>query len=69
MRFAIVMVAKRCELIMYFIEWPFNKNKNKPLRRNPDKKTNRLIYSNIGVSFRETVPLSKKLVLATYVSI
>ena len=43
---------------MYFIEWPFNKNKNKPLRRNPDKKTNRLIYSNIGVSFRETVPLN-----------
>ncbi len=52
------MVAKRCELFMHFIEWPFNKNKNKPLRWIPDKKTVQMMYSNIGVSFHETVPLN-----------
>ncbi len=51
------MVAKRCELYMYFIEWPFNKNKKEPWRRNPDKKSFQLMYSNNGVSFHETVPL------------
>ncbi len=51
------MVAKRCELFMHFIEWPFNKNKNKPLRWIPDKKTVQMMYSNIGVSFHETFPL------------
>ncbi len=54
------MVAKRCELYMYFIEWPFHKNKKEPWQRNPDKKSFRLMYSNIGVSFHETVPLMQQ---------
>jgi hypothetical protein len=37
---------------------PLIKIKTNLLRRNPDKKTNRLMYSNIGASFRETVPLN-----------
>ncbi len=54
------MVAKRCELYMYFIDWPFNKNEKQPLRQNPYEKSFKMMYSNIGVSFRETVPLSNR---------
>jgi len=32
--------------------------KKKPWRRNPDKKSFRLMSSNIGLSFHETVPLT-----------
>ena len=52
------MRGKHWELYMRFIDWSFNKNNFWRSPDNPWSETYWLMYSNWGLSFRETVPLS-----------